>query len=87
MTNKNISGLSLYQYDFCPYCIVTRRAIDKLNLKIEIRDTLKKPKNRQELIAEGGMSQVPCLRIDKKDSTRWLYESADIIKYLNDRFG
>ena len=67
--------------------MITKRAIKRLNLDIEIRDTQKEPKYRQELISEGGMSQVPCLRIEKNNSVVWMYESADIIKYLNDRFG
>ncbi|MFK8066632.1 MAG: glutaredoxin family protein [Gammaproteobacteria bacterium] len=86
MTSKNIKGLSLYQYDFCPFCVATRRAIEKLNINIEIRDTMKDPKNQQELISKGGKSQVPCLRIDQGDSTRWMYESADIIQYLTKKF-
>ncbi len=87
MTDRDTTGLSLYQYNFCPFCMITRRAIKSLNLDIEIRDTLKEPAYRQELIEEGGMSQVPCLRIEENGSVEWMYESADIIKYLNQRFG
>ena len=87
MTDQDTTGLSLYQYDFCPFCVITKRAIKKLNIDIEMRNTQKNPEYRQELIAEGGMSQVPCLRIEENDSVEWMYESGDIIKYLNDRFG
>ena len=87
MTDHDTNGLSLYQYNYCPFCIITKRAIKRLDLDVEIRDTQKEPKYRQELIAEGGMSQVPCLRIEENDSVEWMYESADIIKYLNNRFG
>jgi glutathione S-transferase len=44
---------------------------------------LKEPKFRQELIAGGGKKQVPCLKIEEENgATQWLYESRDIIKYL-----
>ncbi len=87
LTNKNIKGLSLYQTNICPYCIATRRAIERLGINIEIRDTLRVQKNKHELISKGGKSQVPCLRIEQDGSTRWMYESADIIQYLNQKYG
>ena len=67
--------------------MITRRTIKALNIDIEIRDTLEESKYHQELLAGGGMTQVPCLRIENGDSVQWMYESADIIKYLNQRFG
>ncbi len=67
--------------------MTTRSAIKRLGIEIEIRDTMKNPKHRQTLFSEGGMTQVPCLRIEKEDSVEWMYESADIIAYLNRRFG
>ncbi|NLO81314.1 MAG: glutaredoxin [Xanthomonadaceae bacterium] len=80
--------LSLYQYDACPYCALVRMAIRELGLDIEIRDVLRHPRFRRELIAGGGSSQVPCLRLDYPDGrTRWMYESLDIIDYLRRRFG
>ncbi|MXY52559.1 MAG: glutathione S-transferase domain-containing protein, partial [Gammaproteobacteria bacterium] len=30
-------------------------------------------------------STVPCLRIESAAGTRWMYESADIIDYLDSR--
>lgn len=80
--------LSLYQYDACPYCAMVRAAISQLGITLEIRDTLRNPEYRRELIHGGGMSQVPCLRLDFSDGrTEWMYESQDIIHYLRRRFG
>jgi len=31
---------------------------------------------------QGGRVTVPCLRIDNGDNIEWLYESSDIIDYL-----
>ncbi len=79
-------SLSLYQFYACPFCLKVRRAIKRLNLKIETRDAQKNP-GRSELNAGGGQIKVPCLRIDDAAETRWLYESDDIIAYLEKRFG
>jgi len=42
---------------------------------------------RAELLNGGGQIKVPCLRIDQNGETIWMYESNDIIKYLEQRFG
>ena len=81
------SKLKLYQYLACPFCVKTRRAIRRLGLKIETRDALHNSSYRQELETEGGKQQVPCLQITHDDgSVEWLYESSDIIAYLQSRF-
>ena len=67
--------------------MTTRSAIKKLGIEIEIRDTMKNPHHRQTLFTEGGMTQVPCLRIEKGNDVEWMYESSDIVAYLKKRFG
>jgi glutathione S-transferase len=48
-----------------------------------LRDILSQPANNAELIAGGGKSQVPCLRIeDDEGGVRWMYESIEIVQYL-----
>ena len=44
------------------------------------------PENRQLLIDQGGKGTVPCLRIEENDQVTWMYESSDIIDYLEKRF-
>jgi glutathione S-transferase len=78
--------MALYQYFACPFCIKTRRALHRLNLPLELRDAQHDREHRATLAREGGRIQVPCLRVDSADGTRWLYESDDIIRYLEDRF-
>jgi len=80
-------SMALYQYFACPFCIKTRRAIHRLNLPIALRDAQNDHEHRAALAADGGKIQVPCLRIDEESGTRWLYESSDIIAYLEKRFG
>lgn len=79
--------LKLYQYLACPFCVKTRRAIRRLGLNIETRDALHNQTYRDELASQGGKQQVPCLQITHEDgSVEWLYESSDIIAYLQSRF-
>jgi len=81
------TNLVLYQFKMCPYCVKARRAIKRLSLKIETRDALREESSREELLAGGGQIKVPCLRIaDDAGNTTWMYESSDIITYLQERF-
>ena len=80
--------LALYQYQACPFCVKTRRAIRRLGLNIEIRDAKNNANWRSQLEKEGGKIQVPCLAsTEEGGSARWLYESSDINRYLEQRFG
>jgi glutaredoxin len=75
---------TLYQFESCPYCARVRRYIAEAGLDIPLRDTLRDPAARSELIQGGGDSMVPCLRIERDGQVRWLYESLDIIAYLRE---
>ncbi len=80
--------LALYHFPTCPFCLKTRRAIARLSLDIELRDAQHNPQHRQDLLAGGGKIQTPCLRIiDPDGRNTWMYESNDIIAYLNREFG
>ncbi|MDH3584863.1 MAG: glutathione S-transferase N-terminal domain-containing protein [Phycisphaerae bacterium] len=82
------ADLAVYEFAACPFCIKLRRAIARLNLKVPSRDTRLDPSARAELVAGGGKHQVPCLRIPGADGAeQWMYESDDIIDYLESRFG
>ena len=78
--------LKLYQFYACPFCVKTRRAIKRLNLKVETRDAQAEGEFRKELELNGGKIKVPCLKIEGAGEASWLYESNDIIKYLDERF-
>jgi len=84
---KKVAAMSVYQYFTCPFCIKTRRAIHRLNIPIEYRDAqVRGGEHRHTLEQEGGQIKVPCLRIDDGEKTTWLYESKNIIAYLNQQF-
>ncbi|MGS2718074.1 glutaredoxin family protein [Eionea flava] len=78
-------GLALYQLYACPFCVKTRRAIHRLAINIEMRD-IKHPQHREALEQQGGRVMVPCLRISNEQGDQWLYESSDIIQYLEEQF-
>ena len=78
--------LKLYQFYACPFCVKTRRAIKRLNLKVETRDAQTAGQFRKELEISGGKIKVPCLKLEGAGEATWIYESNDIIKYLDERF-
>jgi len=73
---------ALYYYDACPFCQMVLRSLNNVNVEVELRNTLTDPTNRQALIQGGGRSTVPCLRIEKDGQEQWMYESRDIIAFL-----
>ena len=82
-----LHNFALYQFFACPFCIKTRRALHRLNLPMELRNAQQGSPYRDELAQGGGRVKVPCLRIDENGTTTWMYESSDIIAYLDKRFG
>jgi glutaredoxin len=85
--DEQTKGLTLYQFKTCPFCIKVRREIKRLSLNIENLDVQHNPQNKQDLLEGGGLTKVPCLKIDNENGdATWMYESADIMKYLRDRF-
>lgn len=83
---QELQGLRLYQFFACPFCIKTRRAMHKMNLPVEKRSVSSGSPYRDELLVEGGKIQTPCLRIETEGEVRWLYDSSEIIQYLQKRF-
>ncbi|HBP1334666.1 TPA: glutaredoxin family protein [Pseudomonas aeruginosa] len=83
---RALRNLSLYQFRACPFCVKTRRAMHRLNLPIQLKDAMNDPQARQALLEGGGKVKVPCLRIEENGQVRWMYESSEIIAYLEGRF-
>lgn len=80
-------SLALYHFPTCPFCLKTRRTLQRLSLNIELRDAQHDAAHRAALIAGGGKPQVPCLLItDAQGKQTWLYESDAINAYLNREF-
>ncbi len=71
-------SLILFYRPTCPYCQKVLAFIKSHEIAVEMKDISRDPSLRDELITQGGKSQVPCLLIDNKP----LYESDDIIDWL-----
>ena len=85
--DRETTKLSLYQYAACPFCVKVRRAMKRQSLKIETKDAKGNSQFSKELVAGGGNLKVPCLRIEDNDgAVSWMYESSEIIAYLEQRF-
>lgn len=86
--DRETAQMAIYQFHACPFCMKTRRALRRLSLNIELRDAKDNPEHRKALEEQGGKIQVPCLRIENADGKdNWMYESGDIIAYLEERYG
>ncbi len=85
--DRDAQMLTLYQYKSCPFCVKVRRSMKRQSLKIETRDAKRCDTARNELLEGGGRLKVPCLKVvDKQGDIQWMYESSDIINFLEDRF-
>lgn len=85
--NQQAKDLTLYQYKACPFCVKVRRAMKRSALNIETKDAKRCEISKQELVEGGGLLKVPCLKIqDSQGNTQWMYESKEIINYLETRF-
>jgi glutaredoxin len=83
--DESMKKFALYQFETCPFCVKVRRAMKRMGLNIELRDIKKVPSFSEELLKKGGQLQAPCLKISNSDgSVQWLYESSDIIAFLED---
>ncbi|CAK4075443.1 MULTISPECIES: glutaredoxin family protein [Vibrio] len=79
-------SMALYQFEACPFCVKVRRAMKRQSVNIELRDAKNDPTHRADLEAGGGRIKVPCLRIEKDGQVEWMYESSDIVTYLEKEF-
>ena len=85
--DEQSKNITLYQYKACPFCVKVRRSLKRLSLPVETRDPKRCDSAKQELIAGAGKLKVPCLKIDEGEgNVQWMFESSDIIRYLERRF-
>jgi len=83
--NRRSENLSLYQFHACPFCVKVRRTLHRLNLNVQLCDA-KTEAIGNELLEKGGKLKVPCLRIEESGKVQWMYESKDIVAYLQNSF-
>lgn len=84
-------GLTLYYRPTCPFCIRTLATVLRLGVPLRLRNIRREEGARQALVRHGGRQQVPCLHVpdlveNGEEHGEWRYESADISRWLRDRF-
>lgn len=84
--DQSCKNLTLYQFYACPFCIKVRRHIHRLGLNVE-KINAQNVQMKAFLAEQGGKVRVPCLCINENNKIQYLYESDNIIAYLNQRFG
>lgn len=77
--------LELYDFEGCPYCRKVREVLCELDLDYLEHPVAHGSPRREKLKTLGGKIQVPYL-VDPNTGTK-MYESADIMAYLNGTYG
>ena len=87
LMDQKTRNLSMYQFKSCPFCIKVRRQIKRQSLNIPLLDAQHNQQHREDLLNGGGEVKVPCLKIvSDTGEVSWMYESNDIMQYLQDNF-
>lgn len=82
-------SLALYHYSGCPFCMMVDRVVDQLGLgpDVERHDILRDPAAREQLIDATGRQTVPVLKVGEGADARWMPESRDIMRWLQEEYG
>ncbi|MCA9361202.1 glutathione S-transferase N-terminal domain-containing protein [Candidatus Kaiserbacteria bacterium] len=72
--------IHLYYKQTCRFSRNVLAEIDRLNIKVKLKDIIAEPEYLTELMDLGGKKQTPFIHDDATDIK--MYESADIIAYL-----
>lgn len=85
--------LELYQFETCPYCQKVREKLSRLGVSYVIHNPrlgnsddheITNQQTYDDLLEKGGIDQVPYL-VDTDRETA-LYESDDIVEYLEEHY-
>lgn len=86
--NITPQDVTLYHRPACGFCMRVMHVLDDMRLDIPQENIWLNSDARTELYKGGGKNQVPALRIRNSDgSYSWMYESLDIIDFLQAHFG
>lgn len=79
-----MEDIKLYSGTYCPFCKKVESFIEENGLgdKIPVALIDKDEDAKNALIEGGGKKQVPCLYHDGQ----WMYESQDIMNFLEEKF-
>lgn len=77
----------LFKTDLCGFCYRVRDFLDANSIEMTLRDINQDALAFRELLSGGGHTTVPCLRIQRGEEVTWMFESADIMRYLAQQHG
>lgn len=77
--------LELWSFEASPYCRLVREVLCELELPYLLHNVAKGSAKREAFVARSGKMQVPWLR--DPNTGRELFESADIVRYLEATYG
>ncbi|QIA65513.1 glutaredoxin [Vibrio astriarenae] len=86
LADEKAKALTLYQFEACPFCVKVRREMKRQSIDVELKDAKNNQAAREELLQGGGKVKVPCLKITNQGEETWMYESSDIVAYLQKEF-
>ncbi len=75
-------NLVLYGMESCMFCQKVRQYLQEEGIEVPVKEIQEDSAARDELMAIGGKTQVPCLVIDGEP----LYESLDIIEWFKNNW-
>lgn len=80
--------LELYQKESCPYCQKVRQKMSDLGLSFVAHNPRQNEEKMEEMMNLGGQDMVPFLviRDDSGEIQEHMYESDDIVDWLEERF-
>lgn len=76
--------LELWSFEASPYCRLARETLCELELPYVLHNVAKGSAHRRDFVARSGKMMVPYLVDD--NTGREMFESADIVKYLNETY-
>lgn len=78
----------LYQDPFCPFCRRVTDFMESNDIVIPTRDITRDGSAYRDLVRGGGRGTIPCLQITSENgNATWMYESLEIIAFLENELG
>jgi glutathione S-transferase len=87
MQNSATENYQLFKTEWCGFCHRVRSFLARHDIEVPLRDVNEDRDAFRELLQGSGRATVPCLRIQRGDEVEWMFESADIMQYLAQRYG
>jgi glutathione S-transferase len=84
-TLLRLGSLELWSFEGSPYCRLAREALCELELPYVLHNVAKGSPGREAFVKRSGKMRVPYLA--DPNTGREMFESADIVRYLNDTYG